>query len=399
MPFIRIPWLALLSSLFIVTSIQAEPVKLSVLSGFSGLYKRPSLVAKQGFLLGVQTEAAEQGIDWKSWAAFEFLDTRLDKARALELAKTAIANGSKAILGFSASGVALNVRDFALDEAKVPFVIFVGGTSAKLRRQHPLFLRLSNDSRYYMISLASWLKTNPPESAGKPKWACIYADYAFGVGVCDAFKQAYQDTGEEIGRVPVPFKTVNKKKEIAQLAKLEPDFAVAAFAGGEAQVFMRDYFRFKVNKTIPLLINASAFSGPLMQKHVETLEKYDTGTGVMYAKPYIPTLKNEANQYFIEHYQQAYNTAPDLFALRGYDTGRLLIKALAKLQGKWDGAQVVKLMKTLPYISPRHGQQLTFDSHGDAINAGYIIKTKRDGAQLVEEMIGQVPPISLDDYQ
>ena len=62
-----------------------------------------------------------------------------------------------------------------------------------------------------------------------------------------------------------------------------------------------------------------------------------------------------------------------------------LAQALAKLQGKWDGAQVAQLMKTLPVISQRHGEQLKFDSHGEAVNPGYIFMTKRDGNRLVKE--------------
>lgn len=85
----------------------------------------------------------------------------------------------------------------------------------------------------------------------------------------------------------------------------------------------------------------------------------------------------------------------------GYDAGRLLLKALTKTQGTWDGdgRQVVELMKTLPYTSPRHGQQFQFDTHGDVVNPGYIFMTKRDGNQLVNEQIGQVPPMNMDDYQ
>jgi len=116
-------------------------------------------------------------------------------------------------------------------------------------------------------------------------------------------------------------------------------------------------------------------------------------------QPYTPELENEANKRFITQFQKAYHRPPGLIEMRGYDTGRLLIKALAKLQGIWNGPQVVQLMKTLPVISPRHGEPLQFDTHGDAINPGYIFRVKRKGNQLVNEMIGQVPPINIDDYQ
>lgn len=106
-----------------------------------------------------------------------------------------------------------------------------------------------------------------------------------------------------------------------------------------------------------------------------------------------------ANQRFIALYQQTYNTRPSAFAMWGYDGGRLLIKALVKLQDQWDGPQVVQLMKTLPLMSPRYGNSLQFDTYGNAISPAAILKTKRDGSRLLIETVGQVPPINLDDYQ
>jgi ABC-type branched-subunit amino acid transport system substrate-binding protein len=349
---IRVLLLVLLSGLLIADAVQAEPVKLTVLLAFSNIYKNYGPNTKKGFLLGVPTEAAEQNVDWQSWVTFEFLDTRVDKAHTLQLAKNAIANGSKGILGMTSSGPALYIRDYVLDEA-----------------------------------------------GDKPRWACIHADYTWGIAVCDAFLKGYGQVGEEIGRIPVPLKTVNKKQYLVQLAKLKPDFALAAFVGGEAVIFLRDYYRFKVHETIPLVVPGNVVSSDMLLKHAETLEQYGTGIGVISAHVYTPTLENEANKRFIAECQQAYQEMPNIIILRGYDAGRLLIKALAKLQGQWDGQQVIQLMKTLPYISPRHGQQLRFDSHGDAINPGYIFKTKRDGNRLVNEMIGQVAPINMDDYQ
>ena len=84
--------------------------------------------------------------------------------------------------------------------------------------------------------------------------------------------------------------------------------------------------------------------------------------------------------------------------MSAYDAGRLLVKALTQLEGRWDGGQVVQKMKTLPLVSPRDGKVLKFDTHGDPINPEYIFRTERQGDRLVNKLIGQVPSINMDDY-
>lgn len=248
----RYPLLLLLSGILVATSVQAEPIKLTVLLPFRGIYKTPAEGVKRGFLLGLQEEAAARQVDLNAWVTFEFLDSRIDKERSLQLAKDAIAGGSQAILGVYSSGVGLAIRDYVLEEAHVPLIVFGGSVSEKLRTPNPLFLRLTYSTPLMSTALARWVEENPVAPGKKPRWACIHADYVWGVGMCDGFKRAYAHVGEEIGRVPVPFKTLNKKKEIVQLAKLKPDFAVAAFTGAEAEVFFKDYYRFKVHEKIPL---------------------------------------------------------------------------------------------------------------------------------------------------
>ncbi len=291
----------------------------------------------------------------------------------------------------------MKLRDYVLDEVQVPLIIFAGSTSAKIRTTHPLFIRLSRSNPLLSAGLARWLAENPIVSGANPRWACIHSDYVYGVGVCNGFKQVYEQTGDEIGRVPIPLKTINKKKESVQLSKLKPDFALAVFLGAEADTFYRDYYRFKVNEKIPLVALFTAVTPKRLKSYEKTLAKYGTGVGLITATDYTPTASNPANQHFVAQYKKAYNALPDSLAMRGYDGGRLFVKALVELQGKWDGHKVVHLMKTLPYTSPRHGQQLQFDTHGDVINSGYIFKTKRNGDHLFNEVIGQLPAMNMDE--
>ncbi len=215
--------------------------------------------------------------------------------------------------------------------------------------------------------------------------------------VCDAFKDDYSGTGEEIGRVVVPIKSVSKKKEITQLVKMKPDFVVAVFNSAECETFFNDYYRFKVHKKFPALTIGGCVSPKRLRVYEKTLEKYDTGVNLFASSSYDSNIDNPLNHNFTESYKQTYGELPNFAGMRAYDAGRLLVKALHQLQGKWDGKKVIQLMKTIPYKSPRHGQLIKFDTHGDVMNGAIIVQTKRDGNRLIREIIYQVPPINMDE--
>ncbi|MDH3601047.1 MAG: ABC transporter substrate-binding protein, partial [Candidatus Tectomicrobia bacterium] len=371
------------------SSAPAEPVKITFLLPLRGVIKDLALSTKEGFLLGLEEEAkAHQIDDWKSLIILDIRDSRTDPEHSLKMAKEAISEGSRAILAGGSSKSTLNIRDYVLNEAGVPLIVFTP-TSSKLRIQHPLFIRPSRSIPLLSTALAHWLidhidkvRMTSETPASKPRWACIHLDYSWGEGVCDGFTKAYGSVGEEVGRIPVEFKTLSKKKEIVKLTKLQPqpDFALVAITGAEAETFFRDYYRFNVHKKIPPVALYVAVLPARLRAYEKTLGEHDTAAGLVTASAYEPTIDNPPNHYLVAQYKKKYEgKLPDALAMWGYDGARLLIKALMQLDGKWDGAKVVELMKTLPYESPRHGKQLKFDTHGDPINPAHIQRTERDG--------------------
>src|SRR5215831_1581328 len=202
--------------------LQAEPIKVAVLLSFSGMFKDLGLAVKNGFLLGLKKEAHEAKVNIESWVTFHFLDDQADEEHGLEVAKKVIGEGAKAILGIVSSAVALKLKDYVLHEAQVPFIVFAASGTSELRNTHPLFLRTSFSNQHAGIGLASWIIEHPVVPSTKPRWACVHADIA-GSDFCNGFALLYKQIGEEIRRIPVPFKSLETKPQIVQLAKLQPD--------------------------------------------------------------------------------------------------------------------------------------------------------------------------------
>ncbi len=378
--------------------IKAKPVELAVLLPFSGVYKTPANDVKDGFLLGIKQEELRQGIQLKESAILKFLDTRLDPDRSFVMTKKAIQEGAQAVMGIISSAVAFKIRDLVIEESKIPLILFGAAATPNLKVQSPLFLRTSYVAYQPSIALSLWLRENPPVDKEKPTWACIYADYIVGVQFCDGFKLGYEPYGVEVGRVPVPFKTLDKSPQLIQLAKLKPDFAFAFFAGSEAQVFIADYYRFKLQNRIQLTGPGFLVEPGLLRKYEQTIDPYNTSVGLLSATYWSHDLDNETNRNFVKLYQIEYGRIPTTLAVHGYDTGTLLVKAISQMQGEWDGEQLVALMRTLPVNSPRTGSPLLFNKSGDPINPGYIYVTKRKNDKLMNEKIGSFPSINMDDY-
>jgi ABC-type branched-subunit amino acid transport system substrate-binding protein len=154
----------------------------------------------------------------------------------------------------------------------------------------------------------------------------------------------------------------------------------------------------KIHEKIPLLAPGDIVTGQWLQLYEKTLDQYGTAIGVLSALHWAVELENQENKTFVGLYQEEYKAPPRHYAMSSYDAGRLLVKALTQLEGRWNGMQVVHQMKTLPLASPRDGKVLKFDTHGDPINPEYIFRTERQGDHLVNTLIGQVPSINMDDY-
>ncbi len=393
------------AGLHMAASIQASaaqegPVKFTILLPFTGVYQNMGTAAKNGFLLGIEQASEELGVNIDDWVEFEILDTLGDADHTLELTQKSVADGSKAILGLASSATGIAISDYVLNDAKIPLIVFGACGTPQLRTSNPLFLRTTFSVYQFSLGLAHWIETHPYEhiQSEKPRWACIYSGYQAGLDVCEGFKLGYGDIGEEVGRIPVPLKTMNKQKYLINLSMLKPDFALVFFIELEAESFIRDYYRFNVHEKTPLLALGNVLIPPLLNIYEKTLDQYGTAIGITSTAHWDAALENQANQDFVSLYRKTYGNLPSVYAVHGFDTGRLLVKTLAELNGKWEQDKAMHLMRTLPVISPLHGKQLEFDTHGDPIIPLYIFKTKRVGDRLVNELIGETPPVNLDDY-
>lgn len=379
----------------VALSAGEPPVKMTVLLPFTSVYRDIGDAVRDGFLLGVEKQSKILGIDSKTLLDVQFVDSKADVPTARDLVKAAIGNGAKIIGGVVSSDVAMAVQSEA-QASKVPLIIFGAAGTPKVRSDSGRFLRLTFSNYQPPYGLAAWLRNQGPysKSSVKKKYACIHADYQAGIDYCDGFKMGFGDAGTEIGRVPVPFRTVDKSPFLVQLKGLKPDFAYAFFAGSDAEIFLTEYYKFQLHKNIPLTVTGDVFAPKLLEAYNQTAKQFSTGDGVYFSSHWAPSLENMANKEFLQAFREKYQRDPSHFALHGYDGGRLVIDGLNKNRMP---ESLINTMRHADIPSPRHGKPIRFDSGGDPINPQYIFLTRIENGKIKINQVGTIESLDFDD--
>lgn len=151
--------------------------------------------------------------------------------------------------------------------------------------------------------------------------------YAAGRQMMDAGTESFEKAGGKVIKdIEVPFPDVEFQAFLSEIAALKPDAVFAFFSGGGATKFLKDYAAAGLNQSIPLY-------GPgFLTEGVEAAAG-EAAEGVRTTLHYSADLDNAANRAFREDFEKAAGRAANVFAVQGFDTGELLIKAMNAVQG------------------------------------------------------------------
>ncbi len=154
-------------------------------------------------------------------------------------------------------------------------------------------------------------------------------DYAAGQEVVAGFTEAYEAGGGKLaGQALTPFGTTQDYQPF--LSKVQSSDAEATFvfySGGEAVSFVQQYDEFGLKDELPLYGSGFLTEGSVLEAQGPAAE------GVQTTLHYSTEIENEANQAFVEAYQEAYDELPTVFGMTTYDTANVLAKALEGTEG------------------------------------------------------------------
>ncbi|WP_197019169.1 ABC transporter substrate-binding protein [Thioalkalivibrio sp. HK1] len=237
------------------------------------------------------------------------------------------------VTGIVSSGVAGAVRNY-VHESKTPLILTLAGNNRITGEDcSPWIMRMSFSNAQLNRDMGPWLAKQ-----GYKKAFLMAFDYVAGHQMMDAFAEGFTAGGGDIiGESYPPFAQVRDfGPYLAEIKASEPDLVYAFFSGGPAIKFISEWNAFGLQDKIQLAgpaLNASAlYVGE---------EGGDTASGAYSPLWYHPAIDTRANRIFRESFLGRYGREATEFGAIAYDTARVIVDALKKLEGRTDNPEAL----------------------------------------------------------
>ena len=366
------------------TAFAADPIKLGLVLPYSSVYASLGQDITNGLELALE-EAGGQVAGRK----FEVLkqDSQVDPKVGMQVTTRFVQQDQvDFLIGPVASHVAMAMRKVAHD-SKTFMIIPNAGADPLTRDQcSPYIFRTSFSNWQPYQPMGVWMA----KTAGIKKVALMAPNYAAGKQSLDAFKEGFLANGGEVVSEQYPaLKEVDYQPFLTKVLQDKPQALFVFFAGSDAVKFVQQYAQSGMNKQVPLYSTGFLVEGAELQAQGEA------ALGIKNSMHYADTLDNPANKRFVAAFKKKFNQSPSLYAMQGYDSGQVLIKALTQVKGNTqDKAALQKALENVSIESPRG--PFRFSKSHNVVQNIYIREVVK-GAQGMENKITGMAVENLED--
>ena len=299
------------AALMAAGAVQAEGVKVGMITTLSGGGAGLGLDVRDGFLLALKM-AGDAG------AAVEVVieDDQQKPDVAVQLADKMIqAEQVDVLTGIIWSNLAMAVVPAAVAQGKFYLSPNAGPSALAGANCHPNYFNVAWQNDNLHEAAGAYANT-----AGLKNSFILAPNYPAGTDALAGYKRFYQ--GALAGEVYTQVGQTDYAAEIAQIRASGADSVFFFLPGGMGIAFMKQYAESGVG--IPLVGPAFSFDQGILQAVGAA------ALGVKNTSQWSKDLDNAANKAFVEAFQAEYGRLPSLYASQGYDTANLLLSAMAK---------------------------------------------------------------------
>ncbi|MGY1813257.1 ABC transporter substrate-binding protein [Blastococcus sp. SYSU D00820] len=209
-------------------------------------------------------------------------------------------------------------------------------------------------------------------------------DYAAGQEVVAGFIQAYEAGGGTVaGQALTPFGTTQDFQPFLSGAQSSGAAAVFCFyAGGEAVAFVKQYTDFGLKDTIPLYGSGFLTEGSVLEGQGAS------AIGVRTSLHYSTEIDNEANQAFVQAYEEAYGVLPTVYAMQAYDAANVLTRAL-EAAGDVSGEALTAALQDLGEVDDSPRGPWTFNGQTPEQTI-YLREVADEGGVLLNTVVSEL---------
>ncbi|MEI9479757.1 MAG: ABC transporter substrate-binding protein, partial [Deltaproteobacteria bacterium] len=269
------------------------------------------------------------------------------------------------------SAASLAIRDYVVQQ-KVPWIVPLAMpenlTLPPLANKYTF--RVQAIPSQLNFPFAEWLYKN----RGYRKMAAIGMDFPAGRDSVAAFKRSFEASkGQIVQEIFTPMNTPDYGPFLSQLKRGEIDAVYAWYAGADAIKFDSQYVDFGLKDKLPL----TGFVGITEEVIMDSVKHLIKGHTII--TPYTPTINLPENQKFVAAYRAKHNTDPALPANNAYDAAKVLLAAIAGLNG--DISDKDKFLTAISKVKLNTARgPIFFDERGQVVADIYVcVADTKDG--------------------
>ena len=351
-----------------------DVIKIGAIGPLSGAASTYGISVKEGAQLLEKEVNDAGGINGKK-IQFVFEDDQADPNSSMQ-AFNKLVDDEKvcAILGPVTSGATLAVAPNATSR-QIPMITPTG--------TEPTITKVGGEYMFrgcFVDSFQGEVLAKYSNETLKSKTAAVLynsgSDYS--KGIADSFKAKFEAAGGTVGEfLTYNDKDTDFKAQLTKIKSLNPDVIV-----------LPDYYNVVgliAKQARGMGIQSQFLGGDGWESEELTKIGQDAVNGALYINHYYSGDTDPAVKSFVDSYKKEYNKEPDAFAALGYDSAKLLVKAIEKA-GKTDGPAIKDALAGMEMTSVTG--DIKFNDERSAIKSAAIIKI--DGDKKV--LAGKVNP-------
>lgn len=353
-------------------------IKVGVLLPYSGIYAVLGESITKGMKIYLDEIANEAG-----GRKVELIteDTELTPDVAQQKARKLVEQDEvDLVAGIVSTGVLYGLRDYFDTYKKLLICANAGGNKISRELKTPYIWRTSFSNWQPNWPLGRWAYENVAH-----KVFMSAPDYGAGHNMVDAFANSFEAAGGEIlGMQFTPFPAMGDPAPfITEIRGADPPMVFCFYSGGSAVTFIQAYGEFGLSGNIPLV--CAGFSVEEDVLPAEGAAALGARSGLHWSL----LLDNPANRKFTAAYKGQTGKDANVFAVQGYDTGRVITEILDAVQGNTgDVNKMIDSVSGIRFDSPRG--PFTFDHRSQN-------PTQHIYVREVQEVDGALHNVVLED--
>lgn len=356
--------LAALAGVLMATAVQAEPLKVGMITTLSGGGAGLGIDVRDGFMLAIK-----QAGDTEVEVVIE--DDQRKPDVAVQLADKLVQSDKVDVLtGIIWSNLAMAVVPSVTAQGKFYLSPNAGPSQLAGKGCHKNYFNVAWQNDAFYEAAGAWASENGVNSV-----FLMAPNYPAGQDAVNGFKRTFK--GKVSAEVFTKLGQTDYAAEIAQMKATEADVVFIFLPGGMGISFIKQYAGSGADK--PLMGPAFSFDQGILGA------VGDAALGVKNTSHWSKDLDNAANKAFVEAFQKEYGRLPSLYASQGYDTAQLLLSAKGKAAvGDQDAFRAA--LKAADFASTRGDFKFADNHH--PIQTIYMREVVKEGDVVTNRIVG-----------